>query len=105
MQKYSYDIHAKVLLHMLYLENPCSSDNCPHGLVDDLDDNMFDYSIDIEFPYHKSFSCQCPLTNICRSFIGLSEEFSGLPCPCQDIGKDEAIKRTWKALEDKGYLE
>lgn len=40
---------------------------------------------------------------LCGSFVGISEDGDG--CPCKVLGKHEAIKRTWLALEAGGWLD
>ncbi|KKN31165.1 hypothetical protein LCGC14_0826740 [marine sediment metagenome] len=37
----------------------------------------------------------------CKGFIGMEYNYG---CPCVHLGVEEAIKRTWLALEQKGYL-
>lgn len=53
----------------------------------------------------KTYVCiSCPgqtLCDICLGFVGLLE---GAHCPCSELGDEEAIKRTWIALETKGYI-
>ena len=40
---------------------------------------------------------------ICREFVG-ADSPGAWSCPCIILGKDEAIKRTWINLEEKGYI-
>lgn len=40
---------------------------------------------------------------ICRGFLGLT--FARRRCLCNALGTKEAVKRTWLALEEGGYLE
>lgn len=84
--KYTEAVHAKRLLMMLDDLYPC--DFCPSV--------GFDAGVK-----------QC--CGVCRDFIGL-DFFKTTPycneirCPCLVLGNHEAIKRTWLALEEKGYI-
>ena len=73
--KYTEAIHAKNLLKLLSTKDPCGT--CP-------------VSGDI--------SEVCP---VCARFVNNTSRW----CPCNQFGKKEAIKRTWLALEEKGYLD
>ena len=42
---------------------------------------------------------------VCRDFVGIGEYKSGKVCPCHVLGKEEAVKRTWLALEEGGWLD
>lgn len=44
---------------------------------------------------------------ICRDFVGLPDTVGRLDhkCPCNALGKKEAIRRARLALEEKGYLD
>ena len=62
---------------------------------------------------------RCPWSHIsinyahcdgCRAFVGLppycyNPKIPEEKCPCNCLGAKESIKRTWIALEAKGYLE
>ena len=37
---------------------------------------------------------------VCRKFVDIIENL----CPCHELGKKEAMKRSWLALEEKGYI-
>ena len=86
MRKYTEKIHAINLLGMLSTDNPC--DIC--ALNGDRDAT-------------GDFIPTEDTCDICKSFVGINKYKK--TCPCPNLGKSEAIKRTWLALEEKGYLE
>ena len=89
--KYTEKIHAKRLLGMLNKKDPCLC--CPAGYRYGVKGN--------DMVWRNWDGNQC---YICRDFIGSNK----ILCPCSEdriFGKKEAIKRTWLALEAKGYLE
>jgi len=79
MKKYTEKIHASRLLKMLESENPCSWEVCPNNQGE----------------------CNNSICVMCKKFIGCYAHFK---CPCYELGKQEAIKRTWLALQRKGYI-
>ena len=80
--KYTETLHADALLKLLSMSTPC--DYCPSAIK------------------KTSGNMACI---ICREFIGLKHKSPfGYHCPCTELGKQEAIKRTWIALEEKGYI-
>ena len=81
METYTEEIHAECLLEMLEQKSPCS--HCPITFL------------------NKTY-CYNSRCHICRSFVNTPELFG---CPCHMLGFHEAIKRTWLALEEKGYLD
>ena len=88
--KYTEKIHAKRLLGMLNKKNPCGY--CPAGRrygSHDFDDMGWE-------------NLQC---EICIEFIVRYANLNSWECPCHALGKKKAIKITWLALEEKGYLE
>ena len=94
---YTENIHAERLLKMLNKEDPCY--HCPAAKYfnpDNPADELWD---------EKASSC----CNICLAFVGLpaipNHKVLGELCPCRVLGNKEALKRTYTALEEKGYLE
>ena len=87
--KYTEKIHAKRLLGMLNKKDPCMC--CP---------GAWHYKVNgfwiIDGCVNGNGICE-----ICFSFIGC--KVSRL-CPCHKLGEKKAIKRTWLALEEKGYI-
>ncbi len=56
---------------------------------------------------HMGFICRSSCCKVCLNFIGLdaiSKEGYLTVCPCNELGCKEAAKRTWIALEEKGYI-
>jgi len=88
--KYTEKIHAKRLLGMLNKKDPCTC--CPAGKY--YGGNIFD---DMDWDNN-----QC---ETCRLFIDEGGALDFWECPCEGLGKQEAIKQTWLALEEKGYLD
>ena len=87
--KYTEKEHVENLLDMLEKENPCNE--CP------FEHFVFLYEVNPLF---------CIM---CRSFIGIrgiiyNDTPACKKCPCYVLGEKEAIKRTWIALEEKGYI-
>lgn len=86
MREYTESIHAHRLLKMLEMDDPC--EQCPLSCLPD--DKI----------YGSRFHC-----DLCREFVGYSSlYYSWTYCPCFYFGKHEAIKRTWIALEERGYI-
>ncbi len=83
--EYTEKEHARRLIIMLEREFPCAAANCPSSQIDN--ENNYD-------------SCFHGCIPICTNFINLEEKH----CPCYVLGNKEAIKRTWIALEEKGYI-
>lgn len=73
---YTEKKHAANLLKMLEKDDPCKA--CPD----------------------PSACC-----DMCGYFIGMQPNGSPSKCPCDVLGPKEAKKRTWIALEEKGYTE
>jgi hypothetical protein len=82
--KYTEKQHAKNLLEMLSMEKPCRF--CPIAFY--------------KYAPLENLSSQC---SICLNFVGI-RDLSEIGCPCHILGEEEAIKRTWIALEEKGYI-
>ena len=84
-REYTEKINAARLLKMLNKKDPCA--HCPAA-------PRFDGA---ESPLQwKNDACE-----VCRGFL----DYDNFYCPCYFLGKEEAIKRAWLALEEKGYLD
>lgn len=78
--EYTEEVHVENLLSMLEKDDPCSI--CPA-----------ESNVDI---------CR-----VCLSFVGApwhARTKTRYGCPCQRYGGEKAIKWTWLALEERGYL-
>ena len=87
-KQYTTDRHCEYLLKMLEHRQPCSC--CPTSQDFKPDVNTFD----------DWTNDQC---DVCREFVDINIP-GAWSCPCLLLGKKEAIKRTWIALEEKGYI-
>jgi len=96
MKQYTERIHATRLLGMLNKKDPCIC--CPQ-------DKYYDAQCFHGYmPWQKNGDEGESACKICMSFIGVMPNESKW-CPCNILGRTEAIKLTWLALEAKGYLE
>jgi len=78
LSEYTEAEHAENLLFILSLASPCQQ--CPDmGFIE------------------RPNTCI-----VCHDFISLKYHYNG--CPCKILGSHESIKRTWLALEEKGYI-
>jgi hypothetical protein len=86
MEKYTEQVHATRLLNILEAEeNTCSL--CPVGF------DQYTY-------YEDKGSWLNDPCDVCPRFVGGTLGHS----PCFEFGHKEAIKRSWIALEEKGYI-
>ncbi len=90
--KYTEKIHAQRLLKMLKKKEPCLC--CP---AQPYFTTSGDRCISRRFLSATFGGGAC---EICQKFIGLTIG----DCPCYRLKGKEAIKRTWLALEAKGYI-
>ena len=99
--KYTEKIHAKRLLGMLNKNNPCLC--CPqerrYGILAE-GKAWEDYS---NMPWQEDLHNVDNACYICLEFLNIKQDGSEW-CPCLILGEKEAIKRTWLALEEKGYI-
>ena len=84
--KYTEKFHAKRLIRMLKFKEPCG--HCPANRHYELNCRMIILG-------HNDPDYAC---GVCQSFVGVGG------CPCNALGETEAIKRTYLALEEKGYI-
>ena len=75
--EYTEKMHAENLIKMLENEDDIEK-ICPAGI-------------------HKKNMEYC---SVCLDFIGSDCTL----CPCSELGCNEAVKLTWLALEEKGYI-
>jgi hypothetical protein len=88
--KYTEKVHAKRLLGMLSKKDPCLC--CPAA-------PRYKVGVESGFALELRFQDKCP---VCFGLLGMERIIDS--CPCLEFGKEESIKRTWIALEEKGYI-
>lgn len=97
--KYTEKIHARRLLWILNKKNPCLC--CPAAPK---------FSIAHHDSPDELWSSDSDSCKICQEFIGMeverpnSTEKVYASCPCNNMSTHEVLKRTWLALEEKGYI-
>jgi len=100
--KYTKDDHAKRIIKLL--ESPKACFKCPGQTT--FGPNL--YVAPRSIPSTITDEEEIPVSIlprevclVCRTFVGLLFTDN---CPCNALGKEEAVKRTWLALEEKGYI-
>ena len=87
-RKHTEKIHAERLIKMMEMKNPCT--RCPAAERFNIDNGS-------SAMWRGIFSSNDPCI-ICPAFVNTED------CPCENLGQKEAIKRSWIALEEKGYI-
>lgn len=82
-RKYTVEVHAERLEQMLVLGNVCYK--CPGA-------PRFQTGVGFCSGLERSEVCK-----ICQEFVGLTPYVRGR-CPCARLGSEEAIQRSWEAL-------
>ena len=90
---YTEKIHAERLLKILEQKKPC---DCWPKFTN----TMNSWKGEREFP-RSNTQKGAAICALCRSFVGVGYQFF---CPCGFLGSEEAVKRSWIALEEKGYI-
>uniref|UniRef100_A0A6M3IPF8 Uncharacterized protein n=1 Tax=viral metagenome TaxID=1070528 RepID=A0A6M3IPF8_9ZZZZ len=86
--KYTERIHVQRLIKMLNKKDPCNC--CPAAY----------YYAGHNLPYIMwDIDKQNPCV-VCTKFVEIYETI-GAYCPCNVLGKERAIKRTWEMIEEK----
>lgn len=95
--------HAKRVIALL--EQPESCRACPGQALMDLQPRCINL-LDMEMAFRVGNAISNYCYNICRSFISITEEEDEAcdHCPCLILGPAGAAKRTWLALEEKGFI-
>ncbi|HEA65423.1 hypothetical protein LCGC14_2079760 [marine sediment metagenome] len=91
MKRYTEAIHAQRVKKMLEKKEPCKG-TCPAKKR---------YGFSKDFITGHRWDATPPACSICRGFVGHNDDVF---CPCPGFGPEEAIRRTWLALEAKGYI-
>lgn len=90
-QKYNMELHAQGLIEILESVVPTCL-RCP--------------ATQVGFIFYYDHKGKLPCT-LCRTFVGVDPNIDPTKkgCPCNALGHKEAIKRTWIALDEGGYLD
>lgn len=98
--EYNLEAHIEMLKLMLKTDKPCHDDNCPLVLFREK------HGLDIDLHIRGNFSCgfNTEIGDICNGFIDIDPEFAKEPCPCRELGEQEALRRTIIKLEEMGHL-
>lgn len=87
---YKENDHARNLLLMLQYNKGMIKHMCPY----------IKYQLPLMNELKRiSYKDVC---GVCKRFVGIPVYVS--TCPCEYFNPKEAVKRTWLALEEKGYL-
>lgn len=98
---YTVREHVKNLLAILESGDPCGKCPAAPGFNARRSPTAKYYSRRHTASYTVHNACI-----VCSIFVGLPGYSTYGPlCPCKRLGHEEAIKRTWLALERKGFLD
>jgi hypothetical protein len=96
MKRYTERIHAQRLIRALEKKDACNRcPKAPHYNPNTLKLSPWEESI--YTPMEEDPGCA-----VCQGFVGLNSEIDD--CPCFELGSYLAVKRSWIALEEKGYI-
>jgi len=96
--RYTEKVHARRLIQMLNRGGKvCRSCPAARGFsYTSSPGELWSYwSTDMKTALH-----QC---KVCTSFLG-AEFTSIINCPCSILGEELAVKKSWEALKEKGYV-
>jgi len=96
-EEYTEKVHARMMLIILEISTETIISKCPKMLYEEMRMKYFDGCCTTRYSETGQY-----FNKLCKNFIGLPNDAK---CPCEELGCQEAIKRTWIALEEKGYLE
>ena len=93
-KNYTKRVHAERLIKVLEKVDTCNK--CPGAHRFHQDNSANDMWTHTEDSIWSRPACA-----ICKSFVGMHKYND---CPCIELGHNEAVKRSWLALEEKGYI-
>lgn len=103
MKTYTEKLHAQYLIRLL--ENPDACEHCPATVFEQTHGDPHRYD-----PMSSIWENYEDVCDICIGFVGYDRTSLPMPpaifaiCPCWQLGQREAVKRSWIALEKKGYI-
>jgi len=99
MKEYTEKTHGERVKRMLEKKEPCLC--CPARTGKMLFTGSKPLGIaGFKHPWYGTEEIKEEICVICRDFIGMKVN----SCPCHQYGKKIALKKTWLALERKGYI-
>lgn len=94
---YSIEDHKRILLYMLE-NNDLVCTQCPANIRTTEINKMGEKPIWWWSGSHLVYAeFRMHIHKICKNFVGISSEGA---CPCTHLDEEEAIKRTWIALDE-----
>lgn len=105
MEIYTEKEHARHLIKVLEYIDTCNECVATFGYRN----NPAIYGFTLRTKFRGLWDNPTEVCKICTQFVGYNVDTRpvniGSWCPCHQLGAEEALKKSWIALEKKGYLD